>query len=634
MGRCEARVGARRAADGGESCGPQNTLPRETYTRLLIQSLSNLGYADAARALQRESGVAPEGERVAELRRAVLAGEWDDASRALADVQRDADAEIEAQKPDSDGAGARAHPPAAAAAARFALLQQKYLEALYSGDTAAAMRCLRQELAPAAAAAKAAANVDELALARLLRQGCSPEVDAPPTGSALPTMAQLALCMATKGGKALERSAAARMLGWKGAGEAGRMALLDRLRELLPPHLVLPEQRLEELLESQLATRQAACPWVPRAHLSLLTDATDSGSYIPNVTAQVLEGHTDEVWHLQFSHGGTMLATASKDASTIIWDVRSSTKVTLRHRLVQAASAAGSGWSDSYGTTGSDDTDGGAGGAGAGAGGDDAPAGTAAQISYCAWSPDDSRLLTCGNDKRRTNVVKMWDSKTGALLRTFAHHSDSVTAVAWMPGGTHFFSGSLDKKLIMWDANSGAVHEILEGKRVNDLAVSADGNTLVSIVSESSIQVLRLDTRSQASRDLGDNCTSLSMSADGRSILVNLSAQEVHLYDLARSVDVLDEKAPPVMCYRGQKQGRYVIRSCFGGRDESFVVSGSEDSQVYVWNRATGELLDVLAGHSGTVNAVAWNPADPYQFVMEAMSASADEDSPSAGVGA
>ena len=136
----------------------------------------------------------------------------------------------------------------------------------------------------------------------------------------------------------------------------------------------------------------------------------------------------------------------------------------------------------------------------------------------------------------------------------------------------------------------------------------------MSIVSESSIQVLRLDTRSQASRDLGDNCTSLSMSADGRSILVNLSAQEVHLYDLARSVDVLDEKAPPVMCYRGQKQGRYVIRSCFGGRDESFVVSGSEDSQVYVWNRATGELLDVLAGHSGTVNAVAWNPADPYQF--------------------
>ena len=108
-----------------------------------------------------------------------------------------------------------------------------------------------------------------------------------------------------------------------------------------------------------------------------------------------------------------------------------------------------------------------------------------------------------------------------------------------------------------------------------------------------------------------DSITSLCLARDGRHALISTAREEIRLWDLATQT--------LLQRYTGHRQGRLVIRACFGGADDSLVLSGSEDSQVYTWHRHSGALLHVLPGHSGAVNAVAWRPG-------AAMFASASDD--------
>lgn len=66
--------------------------------------------------------------------------------------------------------------------------------------------------------------------------------------------------------------------------------------------------------------------------------------------------------------------------------------------------------------------------------------------SYCAWSPDDSKLLVCGTD----NAVRLWDPLNGVLLHTFAQHKDQVTSAVWLPDNEHFITGACEKVMCLW----------------------------------------------------------------------------------------------------------------------------------------------------------------------------------------
>lgn len=92
---------------------------------------------------------------------------------------------------------------------------------------------------------------------------------------------------------------------------------------------------------------------------------------------------------------------------------------------------------------------------------------------------------------------------------------------------------------------------------------------LVVICTDNSVHIFDHARREKLSYiRLDDKLTCVSLSRDGREMLVNLSCGEV--WALGVDDGAVRHK------YRGQRQGNYVIRSCYGGASEGFVVSGGE----------------------------------------------------------
>ena len=70
-------------------------------------------------------------------------------------------------------------------------------------------------------------------------------------------------------------------------------------------------------------------------------------------------------------------------------------------------------------------------------------------VTSVAFSPDGQRIVSGSADK----TVKIWDANSGEELQTLTGHDDDGWSVAFSPDGQRLVSGSADYSAKIWDAS-------------------------------------------------------------------------------------------------------------------------------------------------------------------------------------
>ncbi|QIX01481.1 hypothetical protein AMS68_006998 [Peltaster fructicola] len=542
---------------------------REEVTRIILQSLSDLGYREAANQLSKESGYQLEVPSVAAFRAAVLQGEWQEAEMLLFGFEHTASSAQEngqawqksrTTRNSYDKSGLPLAEGADTVALRFLLRQQKYLELLEARNLSAALHVLRNELAP-------------------LKQDTAK----------LHALSSFMMCSS-------KLDLYARAL-WDGAHGDSRTELLTNISKSISPSVMIPEHRLATLLNTVQTDQINRCTYHNTlTRPSLYHDHECSVEDVPMSFFHELRTHTDEVWTLEFSHNGTMLAAAGREGLVTVHDT-TRWKVLYELRDYERSSVA----IENRG------------------------------VCQIAFSPDDRYLIACSYNSE-FSVISMRD---GRVVARGDHFDYPVCAVAWLPDSETFVIGSqssarpLNMYSMRQNGNTSSLGVIKNNEihswrdppwdpklkdhnptsfRIVAVAVSRDGSLMAASTMDNRLMTFDLLTRQRVSDwQMDGQVTSIAFSSDGSQMLINMSVSRCQTIDSYTGKLVTD--------FEGIRQRGLILKSCFGGAGETFVISGSEDGTIHVWRRHSGERIGNIYAHGQhSVNAVAWHPTNSAIF--------------------
>lgn len=261
----------------------------------------------------------------------------------------------------------------------------------------------------------------------------------------------------------------------------------------------------------------------------------------------------------------------------------------------------------------------------------------------------DELLFLLSTDSR--GDVRLWTLPEGDRADGFALRGNRGTMLLAPRNTDLLLTYGKDKGIACWKRDDGAALSILEGhtQTVNTMAATPDGAILLSGSDDQTVRMWSLDSRSaiKTVKQFGRGVEALALVTDGSLAVAALSDGSIHKWSMPEPGDVQALKhvatKPIVAAVRPQKDWAAVGREKpeialvplsplnkemeylkgHGGKvtclaitpDGNFLVSGSEDKTIRIWDLAerkcTKHLIDLKASYKSS-EGVQYKGKDVY----------------------
>lgn len=275
---------------------------------------------------------------------------------------------------------------------------------------------------------------------------------------------------------------------------------------------------------------------------------------------RTFKGHKDDVFSVAFSPDGKTIASSSKE-SVRLWNTQGEEH--LRSVITHTA------------------------------------------ILDVAFSPDGKTLASGNND----NTVRLWEAITGKPITTLSGHEGKVSKVVFNPNGKTIASiGNYTVRLL--DTKTGELLRTFSEYENYRVAFSPDGETLVTTQPRGTVRLRNIRTN-----ELRRTFTKLKHGVGP--IAFNPAGQVLALLrDEIRNYSVWNIKTDELICSLTVPVTKRLQWGVAFSPDGSMLStgmvdmtpSGEREDIVWLWDTTTGEHIHTLTGHLNRIRCVAFSP--------------------------